>query len=241
MKKGQQTQTQMGIISNLITDMNVFGAPDEEMARAVKHSMVVIDAAKHELNYKQSEKDNDIAGLKRKYQGHINKDGEYHEGAATIISRAKSKQEVLKRKGSPWIDPETGLNLGRPSTAVIDAYGGADALVARLNTINQGASIYNPAGVTTMQLTDYAVENASFLRVNNITVGYTFPKAWAKKVFAEKVRVYFTGYNLFCLTSYSGADPEVDTSSKKNAMTPGIDYAAYPKSRTFVGGINVSF
>ncbi len=140
-----------------------------------------------------------------------------------------------------WIDPETGLNLGRPSTAVIDAYGGADALVARLNTINQGASIYNPAGVTTMQLTDYAVENASFLRVNNITVGYTFPKAWAKKVFAEKVRVYFTGYNLFCLTSYSGADPEVDTSSKKNAMTPGIDYAAYPKSRTFVGGINVSF
>ena len=108
MKKGQQTQTQMGIISNLITDMNVFGAPDEEMARAVKHSMVVIDAAKHELNYKQSEKDNDIAGLKRKYQGHINKDGEYHEGAATIISRAKSKQEVLKRKGSPWIDPETG-------------------------------------------------------------------------------------------------------------------------------------
>lgn len=140
-----------------------------------------------------------------------------------------------------WIDPETGLNLGRPTTAVINAYGGADALVARLNAINQGASIYNPAGVTTMQLTDYAVENASFLRVNNITVGYTFPKAWAKKLFAQKIRVYFTGYNLFCITGYTGADPEVDTSSKKNAMTPGIDYAAYPKSRTFVGGINVSF
>ena len=55
------------------------------------------------------------------------------------------------------------------------------------------------------------------------------------------MHLYLTGYNLFCWTNYSGADPEVDTSSKKNAMTPGIDYAAYPKSRTFVGGINVTF
>ena len=108
MKKGQQTQTQMGIISNLITDMSLKGATDDEMVRAVKHSMVVIDAAKHKLNYKQSEKDNDIAGLKRKYQGHVGEDGRYREGAGTVISRAKSKQEVLKRKGSPWIDPETG-------------------------------------------------------------------------------------------------------------------------------------
>ena len=49
------------------------------------------------------------------------------------------------------------------------------------------------------------------------------------------------GYNLFCFTNYEGYDPEVDTSSKKNAMCPGIDYAAYPKSRTFVGGINITF
>ena len=60
-------------------------------------------------------------------------------------------------------------------------------------------------------------------------------------VYKRQVRIYLTGYNLFCWTNYSGADPEVDTSSKKNAMTPGIDYAAYPKSRTFVGGINVTF
>lgn len=108
MKKGQQTQTQMGIISNLITDMSLKGADEEEMARAVKHSMVVIDAAKHKLNYKQSELDNDIAGLKRKYQGTVDENGRYHEGAGTIISRAKGKQPVFKRKGSPSIDPETG-------------------------------------------------------------------------------------------------------------------------------------
>ena len=140
-----------------------------------------------------------------------------------------------------WIDPETGLNLGRPSTSTIAAYGGADAMIARLNEINSGASIYNPAGVSTMQLIDYAVEDASFLRVQNITVGYTLPKKWMKSIFLDSVRIYFTGYNLFCFTGYDGYDPEVDTSSKKNPMCPGIDYAAYPKSRTLVGGINVTF
>ena len=140
-----------------------------------------------------------------------------------------------------WIDPETGLNLGKPSSSTVDYYGGAEGLIARLNALNTGANIYNPAAVTAMYLNDYAVEDASFLRVNNITIGYTFPKAWVKKAFMQNVRIYVTGYNLYCLTSYSGPDPEVDTSSKKNAMTPGIDYAAYPKSRSFVAGINVTF
>ena len=103
------TQVEMGKISNLITDMTLAGAPDNEIARAVKHSMVVIDAGKHKLNYKQSEKDNNIAELKRKYQGHIDPEtGRYREGAGTIISRASSEQSVIKRQGSPIIDPETG-------------------------------------------------------------------------------------------------------------------------------------
>ena len=108
MKYMKNTQTEMGKISNLITDMTLLGANDQELARAVKHSMVVIDAEKHKLNYKQSEKDNNIAELKRKYQGHIDENGRYKEGAGTLISRAKSKQVVLKRQGSAKIDPETG-------------------------------------------------------------------------------------------------------------------------------------
>ena len=107
-KTSDVTQLEMGKISNLITDMTLFGASDDELARAVKHSMVVIDAAKHKLNYKQSEKDNNIAELKRKYQGHIDENGRYREGAGTIISRASSEQSVVKRQGSPIIDPETG-------------------------------------------------------------------------------------------------------------------------------------
>ena len=108
MKYMKNTQNEMGKISNLITDMTLMGANDQELARAVKHSMVVIDAEKHKLNYKQSEIDNNIAELKRKYQGHIDEDGKYREGTGTIVSRAKGQTSVLKRQGSPIIDPETG-------------------------------------------------------------------------------------------------------------------------------------
>ena len=103
----KNTGTQMGIISNLITDMTLAGATEEELTRAVRHNMVVIDAEKHKLNYKQSEIDNNIAELHKKYQGKAT------GGAATIISRAKGEVSVDKRQGTPkinmkgeeWYDP----------------------------------------------------------------------------------------------------------------------------------------
>lgn len=109
----KNTQTEMGIISNLITDMTLKGATQDELAKAVRHSMVVIDAEKHKLDYKQSEIDNDIAYLKKKYQGSISEDGRYREGASTLISRAKSEEQIQKVTGSPkintkdkaWYDP----------------------------------------------------------------------------------------------------------------------------------------
>lgn len=107
-KPMKNTQTEMGKVSNLITDMTLKGATEEELARAVRHSMVVIDAEKHKLDYKQSEIDNGISSLKKKYQGRIDEDGKYHEGASTLISRAKSEKSVTKRQGSGVIDKETG-------------------------------------------------------------------------------------------------------------------------------------
>lgn len=101
-------QKEMGVVSNLITDMTLKGASEDELARAVRHSMVVIDATKHKLNYKQSELDNDIPALKKKYQAYIDENGHERAGASTLISRAKSEMQVPKRKGSPQIDPETG-------------------------------------------------------------------------------------------------------------------------------------
>lgn len=115
-------QRKMGDVSNLITDMTIKGANDDEIARAVRHSMVIIDAEKHKLNWKQSYDDNRIAELKAKYQG-MNERGQL-KGASTIISRASSDERVPERKLGQWvvdaehpkghrvyIDPDTGEKL----------------------------------------------------------------------------------------------------------------------------------
>lgn len=101
---------QMGLVSNLITDMTIQGAPDSELARAVRHSMVVIDGEKHNLDYRQSARDNGIASLMKKYQGRST------GGASTLISKAGSQQDVPERKprsaakGGP-IDKATGKKV----------------------------------------------------------------------------------------------------------------------------------
>lgn len=102
------TQKQMGMISNLITDMTLKGASTEELTRAVKHSMVVIDAEKHKLNYKQSEKDQGIAELKQKYQGYTDESGNERGGASTLLSRRGQTVAVPERQGSGRIDADTG-------------------------------------------------------------------------------------------------------------------------------------
>lgn len=103
----KQKGNEMGKVSNLITDMTVKGAPPEEIVRAVKHSMVVIDAEKHKLNYKQSYIDNRIGELKAKYQGGTVSNP---RGASTLISRASSEQRVDKRKA---LTKEQALATGR--------------------------------------------------------------------------------------------------------------------------------
>ena len=112
--KKENVGREMGVISNLITDMTLKGASNEELTRAVKHSMVVIDAYKHKLDYKKSEQDQGIAALKKSYQTSIDENGNKHiGGASTLISRAKGEVRIDKRvgspkinqKGKPWYDP----------------------------------------------------------------------------------------------------------------------------------------
>ena len=146
------TQMQMGVISNLITDMTLAGAGEDELARAVKHSMVVIDAGKHKLNYTQSEIDNNISALKKKYQVKVDEDGNVigYGGASTILSRAKGETTVLKRQGSPkvnmegtdWYDPT------RPEGANI--YKLADDLEYEVTKVNKRTGEIT---TTTMQRT----------------------------------------------------------------------------------------
>ncbi|MBD8348059.1 SusC/RagA family TonB-linked outer membrane protein [Dysgonomonas sp. HGC4] len=128
------------------------------------------------------------------------------------------------------IDPSTGNNI----------YSGKNANPALLQELNAGKTMWHPM-MTTTTLHSWAIEDGSFLRLNNLTFGYTLPKKMTKKWLIESLRIYATGYNLYCWTNYSGPDPEVSTRDKDSPFTPGVDYSAYPKSKTFVGGINITF
>ena len=109
----------------------------------------------------------------------------------------------------------------------------------QLRSVNAGKTMWSPA-IGSAVFSDWAVEDASFLRLQSVTVGYTLPEKLTEKIFLNKVRFYATGTNLFCLTKYSGYDPEVDT-RRATPLTPGVDYSAYPKSIGFVVGVNLSF
>ncbi|WP_455668126.1 SusC/RagA family TonB-linked outer membrane protein [Phocaeicola sp.] len=111
--------------------------------------------------------------------------------------------------------------------------------LAALNMNTKYCTFYSEYGITTSQF----IEDASYLRLNTLTVGYTVPKIWTKKVGIENARIYFTGTNLFCLDGYSGIDPDVntDTDGSNGFPTPNYDWMSYPKARTYTFGVNLTF
>lgn len=110
---------------------------------------------------------------------------------------------------------------------------------AELTEMNKNTTLWSPY-TSRMVFSDWAVEDASFLRLNTLTLGYTLPKSVLNAVKIQNLRFYVTGYNVFVLTNYSGYDPEVSTMRSTN-LTPGVDYSAYPKSRQIVFGLNLNF
>ena len=109
----------------------------------------------------------------------------------------------------------------------------------QLAAMNTNTTMWSPM-TQRMVFSDWAVEDGSFLRLNTLTLGYTLPESLMNKVHIKNLRFYVTAYNVFCLTGYSGFDPEVSTALQTN-LTPGVDYSAYPKSRQFVIGVNLNF
>lgn len=170
MKVMSDTQTQMGKISNLITDMTIKGASEQELARAVRHSMVVIDAEKHQLNYKQSERDNGIAALKKKYQS---------GGASTLISRASGEKRIPKRKirstrEGGGVDPKTGKKAWvETGESYIDS---------------RGKKVLRTEKAPRMALTDDAYSLSSGTRMENLYAEHANSlKALANKARKEAV------------------------------------------------------
>lgn len=108
-----------------------------------------------------------------------------------------------------------------------------------LNELNKNATLWSPV-MPKYVFHSWGVEDGSFLRLNTLTLGYTLPTDLTKKIYVQRLRVFFTGTNLFCATKYTGYDPEVST-RRKVPYTSGVDYSAYPKSRGFNFGVNITF
>ncbi|MBR5699172.1 MAG: TonB-dependent receptor [Prevotella sp.] len=132
----------------------------------------------------------------------------------------------IMEAGKRWtnLDPATGLLSNDP---------------ARLAELNQNTTMWSPY-MSKFVLTDWALEDASFLRLNTLTLGYTLPATLTKQVGINSLRFYVTGYNLITITDYSGFDPEAD-GIRRTALTPNCDYSCYPRSRQFVVGLNLNF
>jgi len=131
------------------------------------------------------------------------------------------------------------LALLKNRWSTLDAGGQRITDPAALAEMNKNAKypVYN--GNRTIRFHSGIVEDGSFLRINNITLGYNVPKSLLKRIKLDKVRIYGTANNIYTWTSYSGFDPEVSTRNA-TGLTPGVDWGAYPRSRTFIFGVNIS-
>lgn len=147
---------------------------------------------------------------------------------------------------------DTGLGMGRLKEVSetwkmydVDANGDLYAVTdpTELSALNANAKYALPYSEYGILSSEY-IEDASFLRLQNLTVGYTFPRKWTKKIGISNMRAYFTCYNVFCLTGYSGLDPEVNVDEDAGGdgfPTPNYDYQAYPKTRSYTFGLNITF
>lgn len=132
------------------------------------------------------------------------------------------------------------LNSMKDRFTYINAQGQRVTDPIELGKLNENATIWTPVRVQRWWLHSWAVEDGSYLRWNNITLGYTLPKNILNKIKVSSFRVYATVNNLATITNYTGYDPDV-TARRSDPLTPGVDFAAYPRSRTWVFGVNLSF
>ncbi len=198
-----ETQNQMGRISNLITDMTLRGAPESDIVRAVRHSMVVIDAEKHKLDYKRSEKENGIAELRNKWQTRVDIDGNVKTGgASTLISRKKQNIRINERQGSGIIDPETGKIVYKES--------------GRLYRNKKGELVPATTKVKLMSVTDDAHDLSSGHPKEDVYADY----ANKMKSLANRARMEYkaTGGLVYSKDSRSRYADEVDSLLSKYSV-----------------------
>ena len=165
----------------------------------------------------------------------------YNANKLEFTSGYTGNANLLSAMNNRWrVTDANGNILQRVVTinSVQVVQGEAPAVLAAANAHNPGLWFPSTSS-SAFTLHSWAVEKASFVRINNVTLGYSLPSSLIRKIRLERARVYFTVNNLAVFTNYSGYDPEVNA-RRNNPVTPGVDYSAYPRSRTFLFGINLS-
>jgi len=192
--------------------------------------------------------DNDrtaIGNATPKFFGGFNQQFSYKNFDASIFLNFVVGNDILnanKLEFSSGYTPNANLlGIMNERWTNVNAAGQVVTDPTELAAINQNAQIWTPlTSASAFHMHSWAVEDGSFLRINNITIGYTVAPQVLKRLKIVNARFYATGNNLGVLTNYTGYDPEVNT-RRRTPMTPGVDYSAYPRSRTFIGGVNFTF
>ncbi|MCW3087966.1 MAG: TonB-dependent receptor [Sediminibacterium sp.] len=162
----------------------------------------------------------------------------YNANKLEFASAYGVDQNMLAINNDRWKYIDASGNLVQKQIDASTAIGIAPDQLAALNA---NAQIWQPSLSTNGFIpSSYAIEDGSYLRISNVTLGYTLPQSLLQKLRIASLRIYATGNNLATITGYSGYDPDVN-SRRGTPLTPGVDYGSYPRGRTFVFGVNVSF
>ena len=157
---------------------------------------------------------------------------------SSSVSNSRNFYNVLSKFKDGWQYNDIDGSLSGTKGDILYKLYYVDDCVNIYKNANAGRTLWNPTDVTTRLTQSYFIEDGSFLRCNDITIGYTLPKDLTKKAGISKARIYASTSNLFIITGYSGYDPEVDV---QTGLTCGMDFNRYPRARGFVFGTNITF
>jgi TonB-linked SusC/RagA family outer membrane protein len=185
-----------------------------------------------------------IGNANPKFTGGWNNQFTYKNFDASIFVNFVSGNDIYNANKLEWTDgsyPNLNmLNIMKGRWTNINSSGQIVTDPKELSALNADANIWSPVRVQRWWLHSWAIEDGSYLRINNVTLGYTLPKRITERAKISSLRVFATVNNLAVITGYSGFDPDV-TARRSDPLTPGVDFAAYPRSRTWVFGVNVNF
>jgi TonB-dependent starch-binding outer membrane protein SusC len=185
-----------------------------------------------------------IGNANAKFTGGWNNQFTYKNFDVSVFVNFVYGNDIYNANKVEWTDGSflnlNMLNITKDRWTNINAAGQVVKDPTELAALNANAKIWAPVRTQRWWLHSWAIEDGSYLRFNNLTVGYTLPKAISMKAKISSFRLYATVNNLGTITNYTGYDPDV-TARRSDPLTPGVDFAAYPRSRTWIFGVNVSF